>query len=108
MDPFYTGRGISYQEATVWSFAPKDILLFFLPDPYGYFLDIRRYWVTQCWLKTLYTGGLPFILSLIFFFSSRHVEEPLCACPALGRDRWAQGLPARAAREVRPYGFKGG
>jgi hypothetical protein len=61
------GKGISYQEATVWSFAPKDILLFFLPDAYGYFLDMKRYWVGQCWLKTLYTGGLPFILSLIFF-----------------------------------------
>jgi hypothetical protein len=63
------GNGISYQEATIWSFAPKDILLFFLPDAYGYFLDMKRYWVTQCWLKTLYTGGLPFILSAFFFFS---------------------------------------
>jgi Bacterial membrane protein YfhO len=61
------GNGISYQEATIWSFAPKDILLFFLPDAYGYFLDMKRYWVSQCWLKTLYTGGLPFILSIIFF-----------------------------------------
>ncbi|MFH1703098.1 MAG: YfhO family protein [Nitrospirota bacterium] len=59
--------GISYQEATIWSFAPKDVLLFFLPDAYGYFLDMKKYWVTQCWLKTLYTGGLPFILSSIFF-----------------------------------------
>jgi hypothetical protein len=62
------GGGISYQEAMVWSFAPKDILLFFLPDAYGYFLDMKKYWVTQCWLKTMYTGGLPFVLSLIFFF----------------------------------------
>jgi hypothetical protein len=61
------GQGITYQEATVWSFAPKDFLLFFLPDAYGYFLDMKKYWVTQCWLKTMYTGGLPFILSLIFF-----------------------------------------
>ncbi|MEW6375392.1 MAG: YfhO family protein [Thermodesulfobacteriota bacterium] len=63
------GGGISYQEATIWSFAPKDILLFFLPDAYGYFLDMKKYWVTQCWLKTLYTGGFPFILSLIFFLA---------------------------------------
>ncbi|MBM4324030.1 MAG: hypothetical protein FJ115_10765 [Deltaproteobacteria bacterium] len=62
------GEGISYHEATVWSFTPKDILLFFLPDAYGYFLDMKKYWITQCWLKTMYTGGLPFILSLIFFF----------------------------------------
>jgi hypothetical protein len=63
------GSGISYQEATIWSFAPKDVLLFFLPDAYGYFLDMKKYWMVQCWFKTLYTGGLPFILSLIFFLS---------------------------------------
>ena len=39
------GNGISYQEATTWSFAPKEILLFFLPDAYGYFLDMKKYWV---------------------------------------------------------------
>jgi hypothetical protein len=61
------GNGMSYQEATTWSFAPKDLLLFFLPDAYGYFLDMKKYWVSQCWFKTLYTGGLPFILSAIFF-----------------------------------------
>ena len=63
------GSGISYQEATTWSFASKDILLFFLSDAYGYFLDMKKYWVAQCWFKTLYTGGLPFILSLIFFLT---------------------------------------
>lgn len=61
------GQGISYAEATVWSFAPRDFLLFFLPDAYGYFLDMKKYWVTQCWLKTMYTGGLPFILTFFFF-----------------------------------------
>ncbi len=63
------GKGISFEEATIWSFSPKDFLLFFLPDAYGYFVDIKKYWMTQCWLKTLYTGGLPFILSLLFFIS---------------------------------------
>ena len=61
------GHGISYEEATIWSFAPKDILLFFIPDAYGYFFDMKKYWTTQCWLKTLYTGGLPFILGSFFF-----------------------------------------
>ncbi|MEM3112260.1 MAG: hypothetical protein QXY90_04400, partial [Candidatus Anstonellales archaeon] len=65
------GGGISYQEATIWSFAPRDFILFFLPDFFGYFLDIKRYWFNQCWLKTLYTGGLPFVLSLIYFLFSR-------------------------------------
>ena len=68
------GGGISYQEATTWSFAPKEILLFFLPDAYGYFLDIKKYWVTQCWFKTLYTGGLPFILGLIYFLTPHRGE----------------------------------
>jgi hypothetical protein len=35
------GSGMSYQEATTWSFAPKDILLFFLPVAYGYFLVMK-------------------------------------------------------------------
>ncbi|NWF52759.1 MAG: YfhO family protein [Nitrospirae bacterium] len=65
-------EGISFKEATTWSFALKDILLFFLPDAYGYFLDIKKYWITQCWLKTLYTGGLPFILSAIYFIYGKN------------------------------------
>ena len=101
------GRGIPYHEATIWSFAPKDTLLFFLPDAYGYFLDMKKYWVNQCWFKTLYTGGLPFILSLIFFLTphpplspsclpagrqgERDVGEPLC------------GLPQEAATGGRHY-----
>ena len=65
------GQGITYHEATIWSFAPRDFLLFFLPDAYGYFLDMKKYWISQCWFKTLYTGGLPFILSFFFFLSRR-------------------------------------
>lgn len=64
-------HGISYQEATIWSFAPQDFLLFILPDAYGYFLDMKKYWLSQCWLKTLYTGGLPFILSTIYFIKGK-------------------------------------
>src|SRR4030042_802663 len=63
------GQGLSYQEATIWSFAPKDFLLFLLPDVYGYFVDMKKYWINQCWFKTFYTGGLPFVLSLIYFLS---------------------------------------
>lgn len=79
------GAGLTYHEATIWSFAPKDILLFFLPDAYGYFLDMKKYWVTQCWIKTMYTGGLPFVLSAIFFFSGRIVGEPHTGLPQNGR-----------------------
>jgi hypothetical protein len=87
------GKGLTYQEATIWSFAPKDVLLFFLPDVYGYFVDMKKYWVNQCWFKTLYAGGLPFILSLIFFLFGDPVGEPL------------RGLPDRATAESRPYRF---
>jgi len=90
------GSGISYQEATVWSFAPKDILLFFLPDAYGYFLDMKRYWVTQCWLKTLYTGGLPFILSSIFFLFGNPVGKPL---PGLRDRATAEDHPSRISSD---------
>ncbi|OGP91872.1 MAG: hypothetical protein A2157_06335, partial [Deltaproteobacteria bacterium RBG_16_47_11] len=69
------GKGLSYQEATIWSFAPKDVLLFFLPDVYGYFVDMKKYWINQCWFKTLYTGGLPFILSLLYFLPPFRKEE---------------------------------
>jgi hypothetical protein len=82
------GGGITYQEATVWSFAPKDILLFFLPDAYGYFLDMKKYWITQCWLKTMYAGGLPFILSLVFFLFPSTVPLPYGDCVTMG---WARG-----------------
>jgi len=64
------GQGISFAEATIWSFAPRDFLLFFLPDAYGYFLDAQKYWTSQCWLKTLYVGGLPFLLSVFYFLLS--------------------------------------
>ena len=91
------GQGITCQEATVWSFAPKDFLLFFLPDVYGYFLDMKKYWVTQCWLKTMYTGGLPFILSLIFFLIPH--PDPLPKGEETRRDPlpyggegWARGV----------------
>ena len=85
------GQGITYQEATVWSFAPKDFLLFFLPDAYGYFLDMKKYWINQCWFKTLYTGGLPFMLSLIFFLIPHHAPSSLPEGEkggrGIGRDR---------------------
>lgn len=84
------GQGITYQEATVWSFAPKDILLFFLPDAYGYFLDMKKYWVAQCWLKTMYTGGLPFIMSLIFFLFPH--PDPLPAPLPYGGEGQVRGI----------------
>ncbi|MFQ5900535.1 MAG: hypothetical protein ACE5IH_03150, partial [Thermodesulfobacteriota bacterium] len=59
--------GLSYGEATTWSFELKDIIQFFIPDPYGYGMSEEKYWTNQSWLKTVYLGVIPFILSIFFF-----------------------------------------
>jgi hypothetical protein len=61
--------GLSYQEATLWSFASKDFLQFLLPDVFGYFRTLEKYWANQSWLKTIYLGMIPFVLSVFFFLS---------------------------------------
>ncbi|MBI5049229.1 MAG: YfhO family protein [Deltaproteobacteria bacterium] len=59
--------GLSYFEATTWSMDLKDLIQFFIPDPYGYGTSETKYWSNQSWLKTIYTGTIPFILSVFFF-----------------------------------------
>ncbi|MDD5243499.1 MAG: YfhO family protein [Syntrophorhabdaceae bacterium] len=61
--------GLTYFEATTWSFAWKDFIQFFLPDAFGYFKTTERYWSNQSWLKTVYLGIIPFVLSIFFFVS---------------------------------------
>ncbi|MCS7280326.1 MAG: YfhO family protein [Desulfobacterota bacterium] len=61
--------GLSYEEATTWSFAWKDFLLFFMPDAYNYFADETRYWKNQAWLKTVYIGFAPILLTIFYFLS---------------------------------------
>jgi hypothetical protein len=61
--------GLTYKEAVIWSFAWKDFIQFFLPDFYGYMLDTQKYWQNQSWLKTVYLGVIPFILSSFYFVS---------------------------------------
>ena len=58
--------GLPYHEATTWSLDLKDFIQFFIPDPYGYFLSDEKYWANQSWLKTVYLGALPFMLSAFF------------------------------------------
>lgn len=58
--------GLSYLEAGTWSLHPYDLSEFFLPDQYGLATDIKKYWSYQNWLKTIYMGGLPFILAAFF------------------------------------------
>jgi len=74
--PFYElktnsirASGLTYNEAIIWSFAWKDFIQFFLPDFYGYHLNTQKYWQNQSWLKTLYLGVIPFILSSFYFVS---------------------------------------
>lgn len=59
--------GFYYFEATTWSMHPADLITFFVPDLYGYTLQSEKYWVNQNWLKSIYLGSMPFLLSLFFF-----------------------------------------
>jgi hypothetical protein len=59
--------GLTYEEATIWSFAWKDFIQFFVPDPFGYFTSEQRSWQNQSWLKTVYLGIVPFALSCFYF-----------------------------------------
>ncbi|MBI2560729.1 MAG: hypothetical protein HYW14_06320, partial [Planctomycetes bacterium] len=69
--------GISYKEATTWSMHPRDLLQFFMPDLYGYKLRPGKYWEEENWLKTIYLGTIPFLLSLFFFV--KRDKRVLCA-----------------------------
>lgn len=62
--------GLRYVEAVTWSFAWKDFIQFFIPDAFGYFSSIKKYWSNQSWLLTLYWGITPFILSFFYFIST--------------------------------------
>jgi len=61
--------GLSYQEATTWSFDWKDFIQFILPDAFGYFQTTEKYWSNQSWLKTVYLGIIPLVLSMFYFMS---------------------------------------
>jgi len=68
--------GLSYIEATTWSMDLKDLVQFFIPDPYGYGTSEAKYWSNQSWLKTIYIGTIPFILSAFFFVENRRKTLP--------------------------------
>ncbi len=59
--------GLSYGEATIWSLSWRDFIQFFITDPFGNFSTFTKYWRNQSWLKTIYLGVMPFLLSLFYF-----------------------------------------
>lgn len=59
-------EGLIYEKAALWSLHPFDLVEFFLPDQFGLATDIDKYWNYQNWLKTIYMGGIPFILAIFF------------------------------------------
>lgn len=66
--------GFSFAEATTWSLHPKDIIQFFVPDLFGYELRPAEYWDNQSWLKSLYLGMIPFLLSAFFFIKKGRMQ----------------------------------
>ena len=68
--------GLSYTEATTWSFDLKDFIQFLIPDPYGYGTSNEKYWSNQSWLKTVYLGLIPFVLAAFFFLLRKRKALP--------------------------------
>ncbi len=68
--------GLSYEEATIWSFAWRDFILFFLPDAFGSIskFDYVKFWSCQSWLKTMYIGFIPVILTVFYFIKSNRLR----------------------------------
>lgn len=69
--------GLTYHEATTWSLDLKDFIQFFIPDPFGYGADTQRYWANQSWLKSIYTGVIPVVLSVFFLIGRGRRALPM-------------------------------
>jgi hypothetical protein len=74
-------RGDAFNQvvATTWSLHPRDLIQFLIPDLFGYALRPSEYWQNQSWLKSLYLGGIPLLLSAVFFVRRGRMQ----ACLAL-------------------------
>ncbi|MGD0657669.1 MAG: YfhO family protein [Syntrophorhabdales bacterium] len=68
--------GLTVREAALWSLGFRDFIQFFVDDAFGAFRNLDRYWQNQAWLKTIYMGIIPFVLS-VFYFLSRDKRRPL-------------------------------
>ena len=74
--------GVSLQEATLWSLAPRDLFHFLLPAVYGPTATPDLYWKLQNYLKTLYVG--PIVLCLAGFYFLRQGKQGLVLLAAMG------------------------
>lgn len=88
--PFYElkrqsirASGVSYQEAITWSLGWKDFILFFMPDAFGYTQTTEKYWSNQSWLKTIYLGITPLILSAFYFVGEKRGKWKLVCLAVL-------------------------
>jgi hypothetical protein len=74
--------GVSLQEATLWSLAPRDLFHFLLPAVYGPTATPDLYWKLQNYLKTLYAG--PIVLYLAGLYFVRQGKKGLFLLAAIG------------------------
>jgi hypothetical protein len=56
--------GLGFEESALWSLAPQNLLYILIPDVFYRGQDY--YWKDQSWLKTIYVGIIPLMLSLFF------------------------------------------
>ena len=59
--------GVTLQEATLWSLAPRDLIYFLLPSFFGPSMTPDLYWKYQNYLKTIYVGPVVLCLAGIYF-----------------------------------------
>jgi hypothetical protein len=74
--------GVTLNEATLWSLAPKDLIYFLLPSLYGPTTTPDHYWKLQNYLKTIYVG--PVVLCLAGYYFVRQGKRGLALLAAMG------------------------
>jgi len=65
----YRTGGVDVKEALTWSLRPQEWLYLVLPDVFRRGKEF--YWVDQNWLRTIYVGIVPVLLSLAFVLKLR-------------------------------------
>ena len=73
--------GVSLEEATRWSLAPRDLIYFLLPELYGPRTSPELYWKLQNYLKTIYVG--PVVFSLAGYYCVRQGKRGLALLVAM-------------------------